>query len=67
MTPEEIKLLNVARIILNNGWSIRGEDLLEHMMQFSGMQMSQLSYVDWLDKMKSDPKIAVPEDLLIKL
>lgn len=36
-------------------------------MQFSGMQMSQLSYVDWLDKMKSDPKIAVPEDLLIKL
>lgn len=67
LTPEEIKLLNVARVILYNDWSISGENLLEYLLQFSGMQACQLQYIDWLDKMKSDSKIKIPESLLIKL
>lgn len=48
LTPEEIKMLNMVRIILNNGWSVKDETLLEKILHYAKIEACQLKYVEWL-------------------
>jgi hypothetical protein len=60
LTPEEIMMLNMVRIILNNGWSVKDETLLERILQYAKIEACQLEYVDWLRRREGQ----LPETLI---
>jgi len=60
LTPEEIMMLNMVRIILNNGWSVKDETLLEKIVQYANSEACQLKYVEWLRRREGQ----LPETLI---
>ena len=56
-------MLNMVQIILNNGWIIEDEKLLDQILQTSKIEACQLNYVEWLRKREGE----LPETLLYQL
>jgi hypothetical protein len=53
-------MLNMVRIILNNGWSVKDETLLEKILHYAQIEASQLKYVEWLRRREGE----IPEALM---
>ena len=50
----------MVRIILNNGWSVKDETLLEKILQYANIEACQLKYVEWLRRREGQ----LPETLI---
>ena len=49
LESEEIKLLNIVRVILQGGWIIDASVMLE-ILELSGVEAIQKRYVEWFEK-----------------